>query len=317
MDDRERAAWLQERTKGLGGTDVAAIIVNGAEDNEKIGCFGRSTFSVWAEKTGRVKADSEALNEAMLRGQMLERYVCGLYKKQKGEGTKLIDSGLTWHQEEIPIFGTPDMLVEINGDKGGMDAKTRRLKTGWGKNGTSHIPLDVEVQMRVYMEVFDVEWWDVAVLFGFDFQIMPLKRDEKLGQDMLEIARDWWQKHIISDEPPNPDGTKNTKDVLQRMYRVRENALLRPATADELDIHKELLKVRNEYSQISERKTELENQLRHAIGQDDGIVGVATWKQAKPRMRLDQKTLKTKMPDIYDKFAIEVDGNRTLRIFGE
>ena len=234
-----------------------------------------------------------------------------------GKETKLVDAGLTWHPSGLPVFGTPDRLVELNDDKGGMDAKTRRFKKGWGRDGTPHMPLDVEVQMRTYMEVFDVEWWHVAVLFGFDLQIMPLKRDKQLGKDMLGIATDWWQKHIVEDEPPTPDGAKATREVLQRMYTVRADSMIRPPTADELDVYKELITVRQQYKSISERKTELENQLRHAIGQDDGIEGVATWKQAKPKSRFDSKALKAQMPDIYKQFAIEVNGNRTLRIFGD
>ena len=317
MDDRERAAWLEERTKGLGGTDVAAIVVDGAEKNEKGGCFGRSTFSIWAEKTKRVQPEPGALNEAMLRGQLLEDYVCGLYRRKIGKGAKLTAAGLPWHPEGIPIFGTPDRLVDIGENKGGMDAKTRRYKTGWGSDGTSAVPLDVEVQMRVYMEVFDRDWWDIAVLFGFDMRIMKLKRDKQLGQDILGAATDWWKKHVEEDEPPTPDGATSTREVLQRMYTAKEDCMIRSATADEIDLHRELLKIRQEHKDISDRKTELENQLRHAIGSDEGIDGVATWKWATPRSKFASKTFKKEMPDIYEKFTIEVEGNRTLRILGE
>ena len=52
MNQAEREAWLAERKKGLGGTDVASIMLAGAEPADRIGCFERSLFKLWSETTG-------------------------------------------------------------------------------------------------------------------------------------------------------------------------------------------------------------------------------------------------------------------------
>lgn len=50
MDQAEREAWLAERRKGMGGTDVAAIMMSGADSSEKLGSFENSLFKLWSEK---------------------------------------------------------------------------------------------------------------------------------------------------------------------------------------------------------------------------------------------------------------------------
>ena len=48
MNQEERQAWLEERRKGMGGTDVAAIMMSGADSSEKIGSFENSLFKLWS-----------------------------------------------------------------------------------------------------------------------------------------------------------------------------------------------------------------------------------------------------------------------------
>ena len=52
MNQAERKAWLAERKKGLGGTDIARIMMAGADSADKIGCFEGSVFKLWSEKNG-------------------------------------------------------------------------------------------------------------------------------------------------------------------------------------------------------------------------------------------------------------------------
>ena len=167
MNQEERQAWLTERKKGLGGTDIACIMMAGADTSEKIGSFENSLFKIWSEKTGLFESEDQD-NAILMRGRVMEKYVCEFYELHLGKGCNLWEEGLTWHPNRPRIFGTPDRLVEQNGIRFGMDAKTRRFRKGWGDSGTTDIPLDVEFQMRVYMEIFDTPYWDIATLFGLD-----------------------------------------------------------------------------------------------------------------------------------------------------
>ena len=314
MNQSEREAWLTERRKGLGGTDIAAIMMAGAEQSEKIGSFENSLFKLWSEKTGLYSTD-DTDNAILLRGRVMEKYVCEFYELHLGEGCKLWEEGLTWHPARPRIFGTPDRLVEQNGVRFGMDAKTRRFRYGWGDSGTTDVPLDVEIQMRVYMEIFDAPYWDIATLFSLDdFRVYRIDRDKELGSAILDVAQSWWEKHVDGEIPPDVDATDACKKVLTAMSpRVKDDPP-RVATVAEKDLHEKLIGVKKQIKTLETERREMENLLRAKIGDDSGIEGVATWKASKPRKVFDKDAFREKHPKLYDKFVVEKPGNRILRV---
>ena len=314
MNQAERKAWLAERKKGLGGTDIASIMMGSASPADKVGCFERSLFRLWSEKTGLFKSE-DSDNQFLMRGRVMEKYVCELYEFHLGEGCRLWEKGLTWHPTRPRIFGTPDRLVEQNGVTFGMDAKTRRMRKGWGKTGTTDVPLDVEIQMRAYMEIFDAPYWDIATLFGLDdFRVYRIERDEDLGQEILNVAEEWWESHVEAETPPAPDGTALCRETLGKLNPRVTNETLRPATVSEREIYEKILAIREDHKILTEKKTELENQLRNCIGESLGIAGVATWKPTKPRQNFDKKQFTVDHPDLYQQYVTEGSSNRVLRI---
>lgn len=315
MNQEEREAWLAERKKGLGGTDVACILLSACEDeSEKVGSFENSTFKLWSEKTNLF--ESEDVDDAVLmRGRVMEKYVCEFYGLHLGEGCKLWEEGLTWHSSRPRIFGTPDRLVELNGVKFGMDAKTRRFRRGWGEAGTTDVPLDVEIQMRTYMEIFDAPYWDIATLFGLDdFRVYRLERDKELGSQILDVAESWWEKHVEKQIPPDVDNTKLCQKVLGKLHKRVQEKPLRAATVGEKDLHEKIIEVKKQFKEIEKKKRELENRLRAAIGDEPGIGGIATWKQSKNKRVFDKNSFRDEEPDLYEKYIIEQPGSRILRI---
>tara|TARA_R100001198_G_C5222277_1_gene203979 strand:+ start:91 stop:693 length:603 start_codon:yes stop_codon:yes gene_type:complete len=196
-----------------------------------------------------------------------------------------------------------------------MDAKTRRFRHGWGESGTTDIPLDVEIQMRVYMEIFDAPYWDIATLFSLDdFRVYRIERDKELGEEILDVAEAWWKKHVDGEIPPDVDATNACMKALSHMNPRVKREELRVATAAEKDLHEKILKVKSEFKEIESKKKELENLLRAKIGDSVGIQGVATWKAGRPRKVFDKDGFREKHPDLYQQFVIERPSTRTLRI---
>ena len=314
MNQAEREAWLAERKKGLGGTDVAAILLSAAEPSEKVGCFDRSLFRLWSEKTGLFESENSD-NAFLMRGRVMEKYVCEFYEIHLGEGCRLWEKGLTWHPTRPRIFGTPDRLVEQGKVTFGMDAKTRRMRRGWGRHKTTDVPLDVEVQMRAYMEIFDAPYWDIATLFSLDdFRVYRLERDKKLGKQILDVAEEWWEKYVETETPPPVDGTSLCRQTLGMLHPRVKSEALRPASVSEREIYDKLIRIRDEYRVLTEKKTELENQIRACIGDSIGISGIGTWKASKPRKMFDKAEFAKDHPELYKKYVTEGPANRTLRI---
>jgi|TARA_R110000744_G_scaffold66792_4_gene136457 predicted phage-related endonuclease len=315
--NKQREEWLRERKGGLGGTDVACIICASAKPSQKIGCFEKSEFALWADKSGLQVETAQQDSQAALRGNMMEKYVCDMYLHRLGSGAELVDTGLIWHPINKRIFGTPDGLVKMNGTSFGMDAKTRRFRKGWGKDGSQDIPLDVEVQMRVYMEVVDAPYWDIATFFGLDdLRIYRIQRDRELGEKIIELANNWWEKHITGNEPPPPDGSDKAKEILSLMHQRPDPDLFIEASKEDKEIRGQLLEIKKKQAELKKQKGLLENTLRSRIGDAIGIAGVATWKPNRSSQVFDKSSFRKDNPDLYDKYTQEKPGARVLRLLG-
>ena len=314
---KTREAWLRERKRGLGGTDVACIICSSAEPSQRLGCFDKSAFALWADKVGIEAPSGSRDTGAARRGLIMEKYVVEMYEEKLGSNVELVDSGLLWHPKNEKIFGTPDRLVKQNGISFGMDAKTRRSRKGWGDNGSSDVPLDVEVQMRVYMEITDAPYWDIATYFGLDdLRIYRLVRDKTLGKQILQVALDWWETHVVGYQPPPPDGSDDARQILGALYREPDAELFKEASAKDKELYEELLDVRAENNKLTARKKEIENEIRSSIGDAIGIEGIATWKPNRPSKVFDRDKFREENPEMYDKYIKERPGSRVLRIIG-
>lgn len=317
MPEMTREQWLEERTKGLGATDCANIIVNSAEPHDRVGCWKGSLFSMWSTKM-KLSPPGGTGSSAATRGQIMEEYVCKMYAEHLGGNVPMVEHGLTWHPERKHIFGTPDRLVEMDGVRFGMDAKTRRSSKGWGEDGTDKVPLDTEIQCRIYMDIFKTPYWDVATLFNIDdFRVYRLHNDQELINSILDVCEDWYKDHVTGEMPPVMDGTARAKEVISHMHPRVTSEALRSATADEMDLYEALVKIKTKHKALSSQKNELENKLRQAIGDDIGIEGVATWKGSKDRENFDKKAFREAEPDLYKKYITTSTGPRTLRIIGE
>jgi len=312
----EREAWLRERKGGLGGTDIASIICASADKEMKVGSFGKSLFALWSNKM-RHEIEAQSDNPAMKRGRVMEKYVSEIYAENH-TGIKVKECGLVWHSGMAKIFGTPDRIIVGDDDSTwGLEIKTRRRREGWGDSGTGLVPLDVEIQCRVYMEVTDMPFWDVAVLIGMDdYREYRIDRDKELGGQILDTAIAWWEKHIDGNAPPSPDGSDFAKSALSMMHpRVKEH-VLRAATGEEIELHERLLEVRRKVKASTDEKNEIENKLRAAIGDSEGIDGIASWKQNKSSKRFDQKKFQQDHPDLYESYLSDRDGARVFRVLG-
>ena len=72
---KTREEWLYDRLKGIGGSDVGAVL--GLNKY-------KSAYTLWAEKCGLLQ-DEEEDNEAMRVGRDLEQYVADRFTEATGK----------------------------------------------------------------------------------------------------------------------------------------------------------------------------------------------------------------------------------------
>jgi putative phage-type endonuclease len=301
----DRTAWLEARKKGLGGSDIAAIL--GLSK-------WRSPMDVWADKRGLTDPIDE--NPAMVRGRILEPAIADWYAETTN--SKVIEG------PEMPVAGphewmlaSPDRYVLSGGNRFGLEIKTARSARDWGDEGSDNIPVYYATQVAWYMACTDADRWDVATLFMIndEFRTYTLNRDKTVEDRLVEVCGDWWETHMIKGEPPTIDGSNAAAKYLLEKY-PQPSDTIRRANHEEEALVMKLHEIKQQMKDLQEEKASLENMIKDAIGEDDGIDGnwgKITWRLQKGRQTLDTKRLREKLPEVAEEYTKVGEAIRILR----
>lgn len=300
----DRAAWLQLRSSGLGGSDIAAA----AGMNPY-----KSPYALWVEKTERLADAVE--NEAMEWGTRLESVVLAKWAEQH-PSLELARPALgVWrHVEHDFMFASPDAFAVDAGEPVGLiEAKTAGLRSAhqWADG----IPDHYELQTRWYLACLGLPRAWVAVLIGGQqWREFEIVRDLEIEERIVELASGFWQ--LVADRtPPEVDGTESTSDALKRLFATDDGGSIE-LPIDGAALLNEARAARQAVKDAEARQAAADNQIKallgdHAVATIDGRVA-ATWKTF-DKKSLDQKALRAALPDVAAQFTVE-SSYRTLSI---
>lgn len=224
----QREDWLLQRQKGIGGTDIAAIL--GIHPY-------KSAIDVYLGKLGL--SEPVDITDAMWWGNYLEAGVAQKYSDETGfkvlrgeavasvfnpERCGVFNGQTLVHHPELAYFlGTPDGVVVPNGNYDrGLEIKTAGFKSEeWGKPGTDEVPAHYLLQCAWYMLVTGIDVWDLAVLFhGNESAIYQIRRNPELEQQMIEAGRAFWNDNILKEVPPAVDSSESYGRYLARKFSI-------------------------------------------------------------------------------------------------
>jgi putative phage-type endonuclease len=279
-----RAQWLDERRKGIGGTDAAAILGFSPYETE---------HDVWLAKMDMApeKRDTEPMwwgreLEAIIARRYTERTGNALLDPQHEDGRKR----LVYHPDFPHLIGSPDRLVI--GKERGLEIKTASpwMSEEWGEEGSDSIPRHHLIQCAHYMAITGFRRWDVAVLIGgSDFRVYHLCADPDIEQAMVERLNNWWAMRIIDRIPPPIDGSPAAKRYLSSKFPKHMTPRMK-ATARMEELASSLGEATVKRVAAEEQVTYFQNLLKESIGEAEGADGEGwrvTWKQSKNRTYTD------------------------------
>lgn len=237
--------WLEERRKGVGGSDASAIIGLNAWS---------SPYSVWADKLGLLPEKED--NESMRLGRDLEDYVAKRFTEATGKRVR----------RENNIIRNPDMPYAhanvdrmVIGEDAGLECKTTKsLNVKKFKNGD--FPVNYYCQCVHYMMVTGCKRWYLAVLvLGEGFYHYVIERDEAEIEALKKSEEEFWS-NVQSKTPPPADGDKATSDAISAVY-VESNDETVNLVAYERDLT-EYLAVSAQITALEERKRAAANRVK-------------------------------------------------------
>ena len=183
---KDHAEWLAEREKGIGASEVAAIL--GLSPWE-------TPFSLWLKKTKQV--DPEPENFAMRRGHYLEDAVVQWWQDETGEKViKASAADIIYVHPLYPFMRvTPDRIVR--GRKKMVEVKST---SGY----MEEIPDHYLAQCIYQMYVTDIHAEDLAYIQGdLTFGRFEVEYDAEFASFIAEKVSEFWYENVIGGKEPD------------------------------------------------------------------------------------------------------------------
>lgn len=288
--DLPKTDWLKYRKKGITGTDAGAIC--GLNPYS-------SAFQIYQDKiTDEIE---EFDNESMRQGRDLEEYVARRFSEETGLKVRRANAIF---QNEENTFMLADFDRLIVGQKAGLECKTVSPYSA-DKWDDGNIPLHYQMQVQHYLAVsgFDC-WYIAAVIFGREFLIRKIERDEELINYLIDIERGFWYNNVLAGIMPDPDGSDNCSEMIAKMYfKGQENKTIKLSGYKEIldrrvDLDKLIKKMEKEKKEIDQKiKMEMQDA---TVALEAGYK--ISWSNFEQN-RLDTKKLKEEKPDIYKEYC--------------
>lgn len=292
----DKKEWLKYRKRGITGTDAGAIVGL----NPYV-----SAFQIYQDK---VTDEMEEIdNESMRQGRDLEAYVAKRFEEQTGKKVKRANA-IFYNPEHDWMLADFDRLVV--GEKAGLECKTVSAYSAdkW-KNGK--IPLHYQLQVQHYLAVSGYECWYIAALIlGRDFIVHKIERDEDMIQDLITIEERFWKQNVLSDNPPDPDGSINYTEMLNKRFTgIADKSMYLYGVQEELERREE---IDNLLTHLTQEKNEIDQKIK--LRMQDAAYGEAgayrvSWVPYS-QTRIDSIRLKKENPEIYQKYTKTVNGRK-------
>lgn len=199
-----------DRTKFLGGSDVAAIL--GVSP-------WRNRVDLWADKiTPRVEDTTNVA--AKRRGHRLEPYILDMIREE--HGLEIIRANERYIDVAIPFLAAEIDAEYSDGDQ----AQNIEIKTvhpfkakEWGDIGTDSLPLHYIAQVQHGLGVTGRDICKVFALIGDELKPYTVTRDDELIRVMREQCVEFWNRYVVPKmQPPIDYEAKNVLDTLKRLY---------------------------------------------------------------------------------------------------
>jgi len=286
--------WLKERQKGIGSSDVAAIL--GLIPQWK------TPLDVYIEKTSPEPIQSLE-NRKMTVGKKIESFIAKLFCDETGYKV-MKRNDIVWHKEIPYLFASLDRVIQKPPDKntsGVLEIKNTTSQTAdkW-EDGISDYYM---VQIQHQLDVTGYEWGYFAVLVdGWDLRNIPVYPDKELIEIKNERLAKFWKDHVEKRIPPEPITEKDIKTLYPK---TNPNEVIE-ITDENYNKLIELKLIKEKIKELEQKQEDLELQIKLLL-QDKEILTykgniVLTWKQYDPVERFDSKSFKEKYPDLYKEF---------------
>ena len=282
--------WLENRRKGLGGSDAGAVLG-----------FNKYTspYKLFLEKTGVYKEEFDS--EAAYFGHVLEDVVRKEFEKRTGK--KVITNDNLYVHDEYS-FMQANLDGEIEGENAGFEAKTASeyLKDEWVGD---EIPASYLCQLHHYMAVMNYDRMYIAYLIGGNkFGWKVVNKDPEFEKILIEREKWFWEECVLKNEPPEVDGSDATSSLFNSMYPEDDGTEIMLGKDLETVIDA-LEQVKKDIKELDVLKKKYENEIKKVMEKakkghtQKHLVVYSSYETN----RIDSKKLKEEKPELFEEYS--------------
>jgi putative phage-type endonuclease len=260
--------WHEERQGGIGASEMAAII--GLSP-------WQTPLAVQERKLGAVEEEAPPPLRFWL-GLRLEPVIAELTEAKLDVRLRRAPKRY-WHPT-APMHCELD--YKVTGRPEHVECKVANFGEDWGPDGSQTIPRHYIPQVQAQLAVTGNVRATVACLYhGQELRTYTFERDEGYIADLVELATDWWDRHIVRREPVPPLGDDLDR-IRRRHPRSTEEELVSTPELDQLV--ERLRSARLNVSQATEQEAAIKAALIDAMGSASRLIGpdyTVTYRNAK------------------------------------
>lgn len=206
----ERDEWLEERKRGIGGSDIAAIL-------------GLSSFTSAYEVYCSKLPDAEERNpsDIMDMGREIEPWILEQWVRRYDPPASIFSDRVLIQSTEFPwLIHSPDALATtIEGDAlWGVEIKNTRNDYNWDPLPEVYM---AQVQHGMLCSGLD-HWTVVALVAGQKLKVVEVDADREFQGRIAVAAERFWLDHVRLNKPPAPDGSESASRALQSRWEPSE-----------------------------------------------------------------------------------------------
>ena len=319
--------WLKARKEGIGGSDAASVLgLNPYKSSMRVymdkistNHVGNKLKDIYEDESIRdiykhesikdkLEIDKE-VNYKMELGNKLKNFIANEFVLKTGKKVRSINGILK--NDKYP-FALANIDRAVIGEKAFLECKITNSysKKLWQKE----VPIYYKIQCYHYMAITGATHCYIAALIGNEeLVIHKIDRNEELINEIMDLEKMFWDKCILGEELPSPDGSEDYSKVLQVLYKdsIDEELIL----FEKGDLLKRYDDVREFVKNLDMERKAIEQYLQMQM-KDYEVAYLGdrkiTWKK-QVRNTIDTKKLKQDHPEIASKY-MKTTTSRVFRI---
>ena len=280
MPELSREQWLEERRKGLGGTDSPRVL--------GLSHWG-GPYEVYCEKLGLVTRPFDRPETRC--GRWMEPHIATLYA-EKFE-CKLVKGEFFKSPKTDWLLASPDYFIQ--GQPVGLDCKlvlSEQSAQRWGAEGTDEMPQEYWAQAAHYLVAMpNIDHWIMAPMIDGEVRRYVVRRDAQYEEMLLDGCERFWRDHVVAGVEPTPTPNGVAREYMLARWPKNNGQMLTTMDDATREVIADLLAARKEIKPLKDRAEAATLFLQTIIGSYDGLQidddNKITWRKSKDGEEVD------------------------------